>query len=306
MDRAGVSLVIPTYNRREALETTLPAFLAIDGVDEVILVVDGSTDGTAEFLATQQDPRLKVIEQANAGAPAARNAGVAAAGGAWLLLADDDCLFPPDYVEVMLRVAAATGADLLGAPWVLETDPDEAAAAVASAQRVDRISFDAEPWLFPKTTVETPFLVGSGGLFMRREVLDRVSYDDEYTVNAWREETDFAIRAAQAGFRSILTPETHTRRAGMFSGGQHGPAWAYERAVVVNNWRFLQRHGDWLREGGHIGAPWLEHTRLVGTRMLALAGRSVIAGLQRIGPLRSAVRALRARRAGAGSDRGQG
>ena len=96
----SVSVVIPVFNRRwsicEAVESvlsqTLPAF-------ELIVVDDGSTDGTAEALARYGD-RLRLIEQPNRGVSAARNRGVAAAQGRWIAFLDSDDLWKPEKLAI--------------------------------------------------------------------------------------------------------------------------------------------------------------------------------------------------------------
>src|SRR5689334_7590279 len=75
-----VSIVVPTYNRRAGLERLLLA-LAAQTLPaerfEVVVVDDGSDDGTAQLLATRATPyRLRAVNQANAGPAAARNVGV--------------------------------------------------------------------------------------------------------------------------------------------------------------------------------------------------------------------------------------
>ena len=97
-----VSLVIATFNRRAVLERTLPLLLTQDfpsDAYEVIVVVDGSTDGTLEWLqACAQYPNLRVLSQPNRGQAAAINAGIQAARGAIILFLDDDILCGPNVV----------------------------------------------------------------------------------------------------------------------------------------------------------------------------------------------------------------
>src|SRR5580658_896172 len=92
-----ISLVLPTYNRAGALRTNLGAMLALRGVAEVIVVDDGSTDTTVEVCERERlaDERLRVISHSeNRGVAAARNTGIDAAGGEWVLFGEDDCRFP--------------------------------------------------------------------------------------------------------------------------------------------------------------------------------------------------------------------
>ena len=95
-----LSVVVPTRNRREVLiRRTLPAMFSQDMPAEefeIVVVVDGSTDGTGKVLRELSAPfSLQIIEQANRGPGAARNAGIRAAKGDVVLFIDDDILCGP-------------------------------------------------------------------------------------------------------------------------------------------------------------------------------------------------------------------
>jgi glycosyltransferase involved in cell wall biosynthesis len=112
-----VSVVIPTYNRcervqravRSALDQQLP-------VHEIIVVDDGSSDGTAEAIAAlaQAHGGIRYLHQANAGAAAARNRGMDAATGNWLgFLDSDDEWSPRKLANAAALVAAAPETDFV-------------------------------------------------------------------------------------------------------------------------------------------------------------------------------------------------
>jgi glycosyltransferase involved in cell wall biosynthesis len=97
----GVSVIIPTYNRRELVQRALRSVLAQTApVDEIIVVDDGSTDGTGEALAAAFGDRIVYVRQANAGVSAARNRGLSMARGRFITLLDSDDEWLPEKTRV--------------------------------------------------------------------------------------------------------------------------------------------------------------------------------------------------------------
>ena len=103
-----ISVVVPTYNYAHLLPRALDSVLGQkDENVELIVVDDGSADHTAAVLADYQarHPSLQVIRQANSGAAAARNRGIAQAGGSYVLLLDaDDELLPGAISALQVQV----------------------------------------------------------------------------------------------------------------------------------------------------------------------------------------------------------
>lgn len=90
-------MIIPTYNRRELVQRAIESVLAqTRQVGEIIVVDDGSTDGTGEALRVRYGERIRYHWQANAGVSAARNAGMALATGRYFALLDSDDLWRPE------------------------------------------------------------------------------------------------------------------------------------------------------------------------------------------------------------------
>jgi glycosyltransferase involved in cell wall biosynthesis len=96
-----VSVIIPTYNRlgylREALDSVLRQTAP---PREILIIDDGSTDGTAEWLEGQDFPALRMLRQENRGPAAARNLGLAAATGRHVAFLDSDDLWLPEKLNI--------------------------------------------------------------------------------------------------------------------------------------------------------------------------------------------------------------
>jgi glycosyltransferase involved in cell wall biosynthesis len=111
MGPPDVSVVVPTHDRRRLLRQTLASILWQREVDfEVIVVDDGSSDGTADAVARLGDARVRLVRHDTPqGVAAARNRGIAEATGAWLAFCDDDDLWAPDKLARQLQAAHQTG-----------------------------------------------------------------------------------------------------------------------------------------------------------------------------------------------------
>src|SRR3954470_1810603 len=97
-----VSVIIPTYNYARYLPQAIDSALGQTHAPlEVIVVDDGSTDDTPRVLEAYAS-RIRVIRQANQGAGAARNAGIAAARGEYVAFLDSDDLWRRDKLELQL------------------------------------------------------------------------------------------------------------------------------------------------------------------------------------------------------------
>ncbi len=116
MKQPLVSVIVPVYNVEPYLGPCLESLRAQTYPDlEVLLVNDGSTDGSRELCAAmaRADRRFHLIDQANAGVSAARNAGLARASGKYLQFVDGDDRLSPQATETLVHSAESTGADLV-------------------------------------------------------------------------------------------------------------------------------------------------------------------------------------------------
>jgi glycosyltransferase involved in cell wall biosynthesis len=108
-----VSAVIPAFNRRNHVSRAIDSALAQTvPVDEILVIDDGSTDGTAEAVESRYGSRVRVIRQSNTGVAGARLRGIQEAHGAWIAFLDSDDEWLPDRNGELLRAVQHVPADV--------------------------------------------------------------------------------------------------------------------------------------------------------------------------------------------------
>ena len=184
MSAPELTVVIPTYNQAALLERCLAALAAQDapeGAFEVVVVDDGSSDGTADLLARRAAAggALRVLTHPNVGPSRSRNRGIAAARGRFVAFTDSDCEPARDWIS---RLLAAFGAH-----------PH----ASGIEGRIVTVEAAVTPFTHQVENLH-------GGLFCtaniayRREVLDAVGgFDEDFFYG--HEDTDLALRAEPHG-----------------------------------------------------------------------------------------------------------
>ncbi len=205
-----LSVVIPTYNRREILARTISTVLEQDFAEaarEIILVVDGSTDGTLKMMSQPAFCRLRVISQANSGLAAARNSGLRAARGRLVLFLDDDMHCRPSLFR--LHVEAHRSRDQQIVEGAIESSPDGAARLVTdwrhqmTCRHFEEIRSKRDerwPWQairFANTSAPRTLLLDAGG------------FDERFRFA--HEDLEFGLRLAQTSARYRYAPEIAVR-----------------------------------------------------------------------------------------------
>lgn len=200
------SIVIPTYQRRDTVAASVRA-LSMQNLEnfEVIVVIDGSTDGTAGTLRSLDVPfPITVIEQPNSGAAKARNRGAALASGCVILFLDDDMEAAPGLIRAHDK-AYEDGADAVVGHMPLHPDTPRSFLADGTARWV----VDRARRLEATGGVVTVDDVLTGQLSIRTEVFTAIGgFDEEFTHDGsfGNEDADLGQRLLEGDYRVVFCP----------------------------------------------------------------------------------------------------
>ncbi|MBD2231992.1 glycosyltransferase family 2 protein [Phormidium tenue] len=194
-----ISVVIPTYNRADILSRTIDSVLQQTHQNlELIIVDDGSTDGTAALVSAIDDARVRFMPLGeNRGGGYARNQGIKAAAGKYIALLDSDDEWLPNKLE--LQIALLDSA----------TDPKVAAAYCTYYERHELTKRDVFIGTTHAGDIFDRLLAGwcppSSAVLTHREALLEVDGFDENLPSF--QDFDLWLRLAQAGYRFVVVDQ---------------------------------------------------------------------------------------------------
>jgi GT2 family glycosyltransferase len=262
----GISVVVPTKDRVQYLRKTVPMFLAQNGVEEVIIVVDGCSDGTLEYVkeASASDKRIRYTDNVvNRGLPFSRNRGIELAECEYVFTGEDDLEVTGNFFDTLLAHMEETGADIISGRNIFRGHHESEAEAIARTNRltiptVNRQTVMVRPDLAAPADQEQLLLPAP--MLGRTDIFRKIKFDDQYRGNAWREESDFQLSAWDAGYKLVYCPHAMTFNVQIENdrGGVHA-TWGFKRVawVVRNNWRFVRKHSELIAREFDIKNPWV-------------------------------------------------
>jgi glycosyltransferase involved in cell wall biosynthesis len=193
------SVIVPTFNRRDIVTRTLRTLCQQDFPPkefEIIVVIDGSTDGTARALLALEPPcRFRVIEQENRGLAGARNTGLRAAEGDVVIFLDDDMLC--DSRLVSQHFAAHSGERVVGFGSIFLSD-DSPPSLAAECFKREVGAYYLKHKLAPQTPWPESACVFGNSSAARSVLVDAGGFDERFRM---REDAELGVRLFAAGVR---------------------------------------------------------------------------------------------------------
>ncbi|QKZ11389.1 glycosyltransferase family 2 protein [Spirosoma sp. KUDC1026] len=237
----SIVAIVVTYNRLNDLQKCLDSLRNQSRpLDAIIVVNNGSDDGTTEWLATQK--ALRVVTQPNLGGAGGFATGIDTAYKAnftWLWCMDDDCIADPDALANLVN-SPNLGPCIKNAMSVSNRDKTELAFYVDRPSRNYRKVVDM-------TQFDLIYGVASffNGTLVHREVVERIGIPDK-KLFIWGDEVEYMTRAEKMGYPVVTVPKSVFYHPPSFD--RNGIPWpgAWKQYYAVRNQRrvFQNIHGD--------------------------------------------------------------
>lgn len=226
---------------------------------EMIAVDNGSTDGSAEYLAEQSDIQL-IRNEENLGAPHARNQALRHARGEWIVFMDNDVVVFPGWLERLRHHGEIDPGVGCVVPVSNRAAHGQQVEAPADRSHAAMSAFAAERAAACAGRARYKQVFSSLCVLVRRDVIDRIGGFDERFSPWGFEDDDFSLRVALAGFRTRLAQDVFVHHA--HYGGQKA---AWHEQLLKQNWqRFAEKwgngaaaeYGDYAFLGPVMTRPW--------------------------------------------------
>jgi GT2 family glycosyltransferase len=266
LDSGSASIVVVTYENRVLTRLCLETLLAHSGDTrfEVIVVDNGSRDGTAAYLTSlaERNPRVRaVLNGTNLGFAPACNEGLALARAEHVVLLNNDVILPPRWLPALLAHLTDPSVGLVGPTTNRIGNEAEVEASYRTWGGFLQFARERQRDL-AGTGFEVPVLA-MYCMAMRRSVYEELGPLDERFQVGLLEDDDYAERARQAGYGLRCAQDVFVHHFGEASFGELVPTGEYARLLAENKRRYREKWGK----------PWQPYGRRHGDGYRALTER---------------------------------
>jgi GT2 family glycosyltransferase len=212
----GINIVIINLNLKNDTAECINSLLEAKAkIGEVIVVDNGSSDGSAQFLREKYGPELEIIGlNENLGFAEGSNFGLKKAfsrGATWLLLMNNDTLVAPDFLEKLAEAVVLGNEYRLFSPLIFYLNPSDVIWSVTN-RLIPGTMIGYDPYIGKKktqfsfpTVLPADFINGCS-MLVHREVFEKIGFFDP-RLFIYHEEVDLSWRARQAGFRMAIATQ---------------------------------------------------------------------------------------------------
>jgi len=241
----NIIAVVVTYNRLELLKRGIGCLREIKSLSDILVVNNGSTDGTHEWLDTQSD--LRVVHQENVGGSGGFYTGIQKAfemGADWIWCMDDDVFPRPDCLDCLLQHAGQEDIGIMSPRRLLE---GEIFTHEFRGYNFTNALASMKKGKLAKEVVNGPTEIAGAdfeGPFIRREVVERIGLPNK-ELFIFCDDTDYCLRAWMAGFKLLYVPDAILDKHKFFADDTwttRNQKKKWKRYYQIRNTAYLNHH----------------------------------------------------------------
>ena len=241
----NIIAVVVTYNRLELLKRGIGCLREIKSLSDILVVNNGSTDGTHEWLDTQSD--LRVVHQENVGGSGGFYTGIQKAfemGADWIWCMDDDVFPRPDCLDSLLQHAGQEDIGIMSPQRLLE---GEIFTHEFRGYNFTNALASMKKGKLAKEVVNGPTEIAGAdfeGPFIRREVVERIGLPNK-ELFIFCDDTDYCLRAWMAGFKLLYVPDAILDKHKFFADDTwttRNQKKKWKRYYQIRNTAYLNHH----------------------------------------------------------------
>lgn len=254
-----ISVIIPTFNRAEILEGTIPSYLQ-EGVLEVIVVDDCSTDNTQSTLKriANKYPEVRAFTLEKKGKQmGAKNFGIDHSRGELLFFGDDDSFLIRGSMKSLLRTYNDNPNTIIGTMHKYLNENESIADAIhlfkSHAKNINDVYSRKNMTLNLSKRwnehVNLPFCTAH--FLVSKQIVGKSRFDEEYKGTCYREETDFIVNLASKGHKVYIdfnSAVVNLPRSKDKGGTQHYSFLKKHLSEVLNEYRFFSKNREYLKK----------------------------------------------------------
>ena len=241
----NIIAVVVTYNRLELLKRGIGCLREIKSLSDILVVNNGSTDGTHEWLDTQSD--LRVVHQENVGGSGGFYTGIQKAfemGADWIWCMDDDVFPRPDCLDCLLQHAGQEDIGIMSPRRLLE---GEIFTHEFRGYNFTNALASMKKGKLAKEVVNGPTEIAGAdfeGPFIQREVVERIGLPNK-ELFIFCDDTDYCLRAWMAGFKLLYVPDAILDKHKFFADDTwttRNQKKKWKRYYQIRNTAYLNHH----------------------------------------------------------------
>ncbi|MGB9834911.1 MAG: glycosyltransferase family 2 protein [bacterium] len=233
------SVIIPTVNRPDQIYKLAISLIALDSLEELI-IVDQSEEGNRKLEAlSQEDQRIRIIKSSRKGSPYAKNLGAKFAEGKILIFLDDDVEIHGDIISAHLKAYKNSNIGAVGGKVIEKPEkifPDSWVGKVKLWSFIVRGHFNSNKRQFIDTAV-------SCNMSIRKSLFDLLGgFDEGFKGNAIFEETDLCLRLKKEGYKILFEPLAIITHHKVPFGGNRVDRLSFYFWLIANNLRLFLKN----------------------------------------------------------------